>query len=406
MLYPVEPPNINIYSPGTVTAYDLTWDDPSLTTDNQVFKLNGVNLYKAYDDPNGTYFKVNNSPVSIGYYRDQTVLTQVSEDVSGQFISIGDNPRKEWIFRVKNLPMVVNDPTNPYPTGGRDVNITVNGTTTYPLKVVGETGMVYMISSPYYDPRSEKNIPPVLPQPGSTVVCTYYYQSNIVSRALNRRIYYKLTTVGTDSQGNVLESPLSASTIINPDVMEQADPVWEEAVNRNAFLLEQGGERVKIFLRKWSGTICPEYSISHKQAINDCKICFGTGYIGGYDGPYDALTAPPDAGRSLEATDMGLKPQFSYDTWTGPFPPISQRDFMVRKNGERLSIGEVSLTMVSGAPLQQSFTASLIQAKDIRYFVPIDGKLVIPVNANPSPSDPPPNPDQIAARKKVWEDIF
>jgi len=402
MAFPVSPVNIGLYNPGTQWAFDLTWDDPSLLPENGFFVVKGVNIYRAYDDPKGSYIRVNKNPVTVGYYRDANEVSLVQEDVSTKFLTKGKSPNSEWIFKVDNIPMVINDAVDTEVTNGRDVSVVIDGTEVKPLKVLGHQGHVYLNTFLYYDHRTKRNIEPLLPSENSTVVCKYYYNSNYVSISLNKRVYYKLTTVGSDDEG-LKETPLDACIAINSDVINEVDPVWQEAMGRNGYILEQGGEMVKLFLRKWAGDRCESFYPTHQQSTNDCKICFGTGWVGGYTGPYDISIASPDAPKSLEATDLGLKPTFQFDTWTGQTPLISQRDFVVRKNGDRFAVGAVSLSVVGGTPLQQQFSLSLIQTKDIRYFVPLDGKLVIPPNANPPT---PPTKEQIAARKKVWEEIL
>ena len=300
--------------------------------------------------------------------------------------------------------MVINNKVYSQPSTGADIIINIDGQDIKPLKADGSRGQVWLNTSKIYDPVSHISSPAILPGTGSTVICKYYYNSNFVQTNLNRRLYYKLCTYGYDVIDKIrIETPIGSAPVLSLEAMSEAEPVWQEAMNRNNFILEQGGERVKLFLRKWAGELCPNNSPEHKSTLNDCTLCFGTNYIGGYTGPYDILIASPSEAKSLEATPEGYKSAFTFETWTGPSPLISQRDFMVRKNGDRFAVGAVNLTTVNGAPLQQQFNLSIIQSRDIRYSVPLSAVLVTPPNSTPATT---PNNSTIAARKKIWEDLF
>jgi len=402
--FPISPTETTIYNPGVQYAIDLAFSDPRLDPQNAGFQILGVNVYRSYQDPNGPYEKVNATPVQVGYYRDEHKISLIQEDVSDNFIFKGDSPNKEWIFKTQKS-IVLNNVVYQQFSEGQDIIVNIDGQDIKPLKADGAKKMVWLNTYKTYDPISHISSPPILPSTtGSFVICKYYGVTNFVQTNLNRRLYYKLATYGYDVIDKVnIETPLASAPVISLEAMSEAEPVWLEAMNRNNFILEQGGERVKLFLRKWAGTECPNNSPTHKSTINDCNVCFGTGYVGGYTGPYDILLASPDESKGLELTPEGLKAAFSFETWTGPSPLISQRDFIVRKNGDRFSIGAVNLTTVNGAPLQQRFQVALLGSRDIRYSVPLKASLVTPPNSTPAAE---PTQAVIESRKKVWEDLF
>ena len=78
-------------------------------------------------------------------------------------------------------------------------------------------------------------------------------------------------------------------------LIEKLDYIWREAVRRNRWILDQGGERIKIFIRKAVGISCGCSSDTHRHPSATCEVCFGTGIIDGYDGPFDSIIAPDDA---------------------------------------------------------------------------------------------------------------
>jgi hypothetical protein len=66
-----------------------------------------------------------------------------------------------------------------------------------------------------------------------------------------------------------------------------------------------------------------------------------------------------------------LNTEHTYEVFTGPQPLLSQRDFILKENGDRYSIGPVRMPSSRGNVLQQHFTLGSLDDADIRYQVPI-----------------------------------
>jgi hypothetical protein len=192
---------------------------------------------------------------------------------------------------------------------------------------------------------------------------------------LHQRLFYKVTTVAVDPEDNSkrIETPLEEVEWRSTHDIEEIDYIWREAMRRNNWILEQGGERVKIFVRKWMGERCPDYRHGYGQSHADCERCYGTSYIGGYSGPFDIIIAPPEAEKSIELLDMGLHIRYDFESWTMAFPMLKERDVVVRQNNERYIVGPVNYQGSRGAIYQQHFTLSHIDEGDIRYQLGISG---------------------------------
>ena len=189
---------------------------------------------------------------------------------------------------------------------------------------------------------------------------------------LDQKTYYRITTVAHDrNTGALLETPLERASEVNNRQIEQLDWVWREAIRRNRFMLGQGGEPVKLFKQKLVGPKCGCYDYSRKQPSSTCHVCYGTGVIGGYDGPYDIIIAPEDGERAIAQGNRGRTVTHPYDTWTGPSPLLTQRDFFVKLNGDRYGIGPVRMPSNRGMQLIQFFTTSHLDTADIKYTVPV-----------------------------------
>jgi hypothetical protein len=87
--------------------------------------------------------------------------------------------------------------------------------------------------------------------------------------------------------------------------------------------------------------------------------------------------------------DMGLHISYDWQTWTGPYPLLNDRDFIVRQNNDRMSIAHVNPQGSRGAIYQQHFMLAPLDRRDIRYQVPINGGLIVPAAWNAYRTDRP-----------------
>jgi hypothetical protein len=393
--WPVSPLNFFVRSGYRPGVFDLTWDSPGILTLNGRFSILGVNIYRAFDSEFGPFERVNSLPIGSRYWRDQTnnVLVTDEQITPQQWVIFGEQstgmagygPR--YVFRTLLRPIVKEASQEVYANSAEDVQVIVDGQIVPVLRVDGQTGEIEIDVRRYPDTGTQNYLPTVVPSSTSVVTCSYRYTKQLVRTDLVQRVFYLVTTVGipvnhatsvVQSQ-KVMETPLEYATATNSYEMEKIDYIWKEAARRNRWLLEQAGERVKVFLRKQVGTPCPCFQDDiHKQPINDDPLCFGTGIIGGYDGPYDIIIAPDDSEKRITQKDRGRTVEHTYESWTGPTPLLAHRDFFVKINGERYSIGAVRMPTSRGMILQQHFTVGHFDEKDIRNKVPVDNPVRFP----------------------------
>jgi hypothetical protein len=385
--WPAPPLNVFMKSGFHPGVFDLMWDDPSQLALNSRFSLLGVNVYRAFDSEFGPFERITDFPIGSTYWRDQTNNVLIlEEDVSQNWVLFGvvsasgmDAPR--YVFRTNLKPIVKESSQQVFANSPFDVQVFVDGMQVPVLAVYGQTGEIEIDVRRYPDPGKQTYLPTVVPTPTSKVTCTYRYTKSIVKTNLVERIYYRFTTVGipynvpvsTCNPGDLLETPLEAATSTSSYEIEKLDYMWKEAVRRNHWILQEGGERVKLFLRKRVGIICPCIPDEHHgQPLNDDPLCFGTGIVGGYEGPYEMIIAPDDSEKKISQKEQGRTVEHTYESWTGPSPLLSHRDFLVKINGERYTVGAVRMPTNRGMLLQQHFTVGHFDERDIRYRVPVD----------------------------------
>lgn len=378
-------PPLNLFmSSNTKGMINLQWDDPSILALNSRFQILGVNVYRSFDSEFGPYRRITELPVGSTYWLDQTDNELiVDEDVTEQFILFGtastgmDGPR--YVFKTREYP-IVGEASRGIPTNNQhDVRVFVDGVEAKVFWVNGKTGEVEIDAHIYTDTALQQRINPVVPTPTSRVTCTYRYTRDLVRTDLAQRIFYRVTTVGYPISSNwaeatpdsLVETPIGNAAATNTIEIEKLDNYWREAVRRNRWILEQGGERARVYLRKVVGIQCPCYDQIHKQPLGDCLKCYGTGILGGYEGPYEIILAPDDAERKVAQGELGRNLTHTYEVWTGPQPLLSHRDFILKIDGDRYSIGPVRRPTNRGTILQQHFTINYVDEKDVRYRVPV-----------------------------------
>lgn len=397
--HPWPPQNIQVMSPMISGAVDLRWDDPSqfvIGDENQGGKSNtqwdivGVNVYRSDNGERGPYIRLNKYPIGTMFYRDMTdnvVVTDELVDWDTAWVVKGDNPNdNRWMFRTKNCPVVKATGQAVHANSSADVTVKIDGVVVPAANVFGRNGEITLINTRVWDVAREKYYGPILPKAdGSSVVqVSYTWNQNLVQAGLDKRakVFYRLATVAVsaDTQSGLVETPLGWCPPVNLRSVESYDYIWKEGVRRNAWILQQGGERCKLFLRKISGVRCPctweQQTLEiHKQPDSRCLRCYGVGFIGGYDGPIDIIIAPDDMERRISQTPNGRRMEHAYEVWMGPSPVISQRDFIIKQTGERYSVGPVRRPTARGKPLQQHFNIGYLDEQDIRYQVGVGSEL-------------------------------
>src|SRR5690606_13986201 len=126
----------------------------------------------------------------------------------------------------------------------------------------GFAGEIELDPRPRPDVATQTSIPPSVPRPRSKVTCTYRRMRTLLRTELDQRVFYRITTVGyrhlpDGSTTPLVETPLERATATHNFEIEKVDWIWQEAVRRNRWILEQGGESVKLFIRKNNGLPCP-----------------------------------------------------------------------------------------------------------------------------------------------------
>lgn len=401
---PLPPKNLSVTSPYQVGMLDLRWDDPTTLARNASFTLVGVNIYRSEASDRGPYRRINEFPIGGLFYRDRTDYARIDRELvpwNTGWIFRGDGPNnRQWVLRTRHpIAQRFDSPPHQEPAYAltpHEVTLWINGAEVPVHSVFGKSGEVTLINAPFFDPVLEKNVLPVLPDADSVVEISYQTPKNHVRSGLDLNIWYRVTSVALDpsTPSGYVESPLEWCEPRSVMEIEHLDYIWREAMRRNAWILQQGGERVKFFVRKTAGVICncclDERTLAYgKQPSSRCLLCFGTGFLRGYEGPYEGVIAPDDAERRITQAVAGRHKEHTYEVWTGVSPQLTQRDFLVKQTNERYSIGPVRRPSHRGNYMQQHFNIRYLDEGDIRYRVPVDGTNALPWPGTRGATPPP-----------------
>jgi len=379
---PVAPLNPQVVHAFIKGVLDLRWDPPAIIAKNTPFDVVGVNIYRSDTSERGPFMRLNAEPVGGTFYRDFTDNALIQDEIvdwSTGWIARGEQANsRNWVLRTENRPIVKRAPGRVYANSVFDVIVRVNGVDVPVHSVFGPIGEVVLSNVRGFDFVRQAWLEPVLPSEDAAVTITYRWNRNFVKTHLDGKVWYRITTVARDgsSESGFRETPLEFAEPVTFRATETLDYIWREAIRRNNWMLEQGGERIKIFIRKTSGERCfcrrdPKTLEFAQQPDGRCLSCYGVGFVGGYEGPYDGIVAPDDADHAVRQQQQGRNVDHTQDVWTGPSPLLTQRDFIVKQTGERYSIGPVRRPSSRGNIMQQHFMMKYLDEGDIRYQVPM-----------------------------------
>jgi hypothetical protein len=274
----------------------------------------------------------------------------------------------QYIIKTQHRPIATTETRN-YNLYSDDINnvtVMIDNKKAVIKSVDGIKGEITLNTEKQFDNILGKWIKPQVPTAESIITITYPFLLNSFKLNLSHSPYYKVTCVLSNNSETILN-------ICEPITIEadKVDYMYQEAIRRNAWLLDQVGERVLLFKRKSAGKKCECYEKNertHKQAkVGPCKICWGTGIVGGYDGPFEIKIAPAQNDQKISMTERGMKLENTENTWTGISPNIDQRDFVLRKKFQIFAIGPVSVPEIRGITTQQHFQIEYVDSTDIRY---------------------------------------
>ena len=343
---------------------DITWK-PSTSRG-----VVGYHVWRAINAPSN-FTKLTSEPLQVTFFRDLSKVS-LKMETPRSWVSPPDSACGVIAIRTSQTPICkaeLSKDCKPILAGKLDLRVSnkESGEIFQIERVEPHSGLIEFgsrqIVSDDYTHFSQVKTPTKL----EDLQIEYFSLDRSTDSTLGRPLYYKVTEVFTDGS----ESPLDQSPAISNMDLDPANVYWREAMRRNRFIFEQAGELAYVLLRRVTGKVCSCVDKDTFKPRTTCRVCWGVGFEGGYDGPYPFTMTPPNALSSVKQGPDGRLRARSAQGFIGPSPRLSSGDLIFRFNGERLLILDVDATSVNGSTLQQTYTAELLRSSDYRLGISI-----------------------------------
>lgn len=110
--------------------------------------------------------------------------------------------------------------------------------------------------------------------------------------------------------------------------------IYEGILHRNKFLLESGSDYCQLYHIKLTGERCtnpecPAFDNYQQAGSTSCNVCFGSGFVGGYDYIEELYIRFPPEMEQINITPEGLMRVVKPRIWTMPEPQLRQFDILI-----------------------------------------------------------------------------
>lgn len=140
---------------------------------------------------------------------------------------------------------------------------------------------------------------------------------------------------------------------------------------RDMYQLQNDGETMTLYKRKYEGTPCSNYVSEDGQcrAPLASPACYGTGFVGGYYDPLDIMVRIHDVNSAIQIKDVGYRLDMKPRMWTIWVPRIRTGDFLVTQENKRYEVVNTHAYTWRGMITHQDFEVVLKAPNDIIYRV-------------------------------------
>jgi hypothetical protein len=365
--------NLIVLSSAYVGCRDLWWPNDETAT-------KGYNVYRAFDFPTN-WVKLNAYPWLGQFYRDQITLEEVTYTVQ-EHDWIDKGTLGKFAFRIPDVPYADVVTGRPFVAINPDsVTVYLDGVPARPAEIQGIDRTIYLQMDNTL--KLGGYVSDLAPVSNGVVWKADYSAVQEIKVVYNKlvnyvdiysgmtRTFYTVVPVGDNGELHAPGSP--GSKIRNSQEVDELTWEYAEMVRRNEWIFEQVGEPAYLMFRKTRGEVCGCRNDGGLGTPKTrCPICFEVGIVGGYYGPFDFLYIPPDSAITRELDEGGgikaTRESRSYLTRT---PIVQDGDLIIRSQGDRLVINNVTYKSPRGILLQQDFATSLLPRGDTRYLIPI-----------------------------------
>lgn len=186
-----------------------------------------------------------------------------------------------------------------------------------------------------------------------------------VNRNPNTQYFYKVSTVAVLNDGTTSEGETSPPVMFQTPTMNK----WFVKINeRNMWILKNTGVLMDFYKRKTEGQRCPKcWNDLRGQGDPDCTVCFGVGFVGGYEPMFQIYVRQKPAVQQLELQSQGYVINNTPGAWTISPVQLMNRDLLINPQGIIFSITSNNTNHAAGYLFHQELTLKELDPTDRRY---------------------------------------
>ena len=158
---------------------------------------------------------------------------------------------------------------------------------------------------------------------------------------------------------------------------DDPDVYTDEIIRRHHMLLEHSrAPECSIFTRRLYGTRCQCWNALRKESNGSrCPICYGTGWVGGYFGPYRervSFSMSRAQRRMLSRASDGVA-DGTTECWTVNYPALTPGDLIVTPFNDRYRVLQTQVSRRGLVVLHQVMAVARLAVTDAAYGLSPDG---------------------------------
>ena len=218
----------------------------------------------------------------------------------------------------------------------------------------------------YYNVFRSQSINGIYVRVNKYLINTNRFEDKELSIHPNTRYWYKVSTVCEFFDGSFVESKLS-----QPVTYEvKNENKWFTKMNeRNMWILKNDAVLMDLYIRKTEGEHCPKCwnDIRGQSANNNCKVCFGTGFIGGYEPVFQLYVRQKPVNTQVDVSTEGYAYNNAPGAWTISSVQIRNRDLLINPQGRMFAVTSSHINHAAGYYFHQELQMKEIDPTDNRY---------------------------------------